>query len=203
MRGHLPVYRFIWMHLCWCNIHSLTTEERLHSMKALIKIKFTFSDIFKKCFLWRTTAEAALTFRNTAKSTFWNSLYYSWTWQIWEIHKGTDLQFLKKRVDVFDIKNNIQINLEQNLNERLDYTPRYTSDSRPLHACIYACISARTKYLYCFYVGLNTAKIHFIYVSLHFHIRNVCMLYTGDTRARNSWDWRKTGSQVIWTTAFS
>lgn len=118
MRGHLPVYRFIWTHLCWCNIHSLTTEERLHSMKALIKIKFTFSDIFEKCFLWRTTAEATLTFRNTAKSTFWNRLYYSWTWQIWEIHKGTDLQFLKKRVDVFDIKNNIKINLEQNLNER-------------------------------------------------------------------------------------
>lgn len=99
-------------------MHSRTTEERSYSGKALIKIKFTFSEIVKKCFLWRTTAEAALTFRNTAKSTFWNKLYYSWTWQSWEIHKETDLQFLKKCVDVFGIKNYIKINSEYNLYER-------------------------------------------------------------------------------------
>jgi len=53
-----------------------------------------------------------LTFRNAAKSTFQNRLYYSWTWRSSKIHKGADLLFWKKCVDGSEIKNNIKINLE-------------------------------------------------------------------------------------------
>lgn len=37
-KGRVPVHRSIWIHLCWCNMHSPTAEERLHSGKALINL---------------------------------------------------------------------------------------------------------------------------------------------------------------------